>query len=120
MDSETQTLLGHLHGISIEARKLFCVVVGQAYHGPMHPKAPGVTAPLEILEVCGLDVGEFYSLLTALKDAHLIEVSGTYPFEEIRLTTQSGVAEMVARRCKEAQVPLEEVLVALETRSLPQ
>lgn len=119
MDSKTQTLLDRLHAVSSQARKLFCVVVGQAYHGPMYPKAPGVTAPLEILEACGLDVGEFYTLLTALKGANLIEVSGTYPFEEIRLTTESAIAELVARRCKETSVPLEEVLVALETRSLP-
>jgi hypothetical protein len=119
MDSKTQKLFDCLSAVPAEARKLFCIVVSQAFHGPMHPKVPGVTAPLEILEACGLDVGEFYSLLTVLTDARLIEVSEEYPFEEIRLTPESAVAEEVAERCKAMSVPIEEVFVALETSSLP-
>ena len=120
MDSETQLLFDRLRAVPIEARKLFCVVLLQAFHGPMHPKNPGSTAPLEILEACGIDVGEFYSLLRTMKDALLIEVSGAYPFEEIRLASESAIAEGLVRRCKEANLPLEKVFVALEQDSLPQ
>ena len=69
------------------ASKLFTVIVRQAYHGPIRFKADGVATPPEILEACGLDVGEFYELLSWLTDRGLIEVSGPYPFEEIRLTS---------------------------------
>jgi hypothetical protein len=116
MDSNIQSLVDHLRAVSAEARKLFCVVVREAYHGPMHPKGPGVATPLEILEACGLDVGEFYSLLALLKDGRLIEVTGNYPFEEIRLTAEASVAQAVAERCIQTGVPLEEVFVSLETR----
>jgi hypothetical protein len=115
MDSNTQFLFDRLRAVSGEARKLFCVVVREAYHGPMHPKVPGVATPLEILEACGLDVGEFYSLLALLKDGRLIEISGDYPFEEIRLTAETSVAEAVAQRCRQTGVPVEEVFVALKT-----
>ena len=70
------------------ARKLFRVIVHQARHGPIHPKPQGVATPAEILEACGLSVDEFYVLLDALAKAGLVEVSGSYPFEEIRLTEQ--------------------------------
>ena len=117
-DATSQALLDRLRAVSPEARKLFCVVVREAYHGPMHPKAPGVAVPAEILEACGLDVGEFYSLLAALKEGRLIHVSGDYPFEEIRLTSEASAAEAVAERCTKASVPLEDVFVGLDARSL--
>jgi len=78
--------------VSVPARKLFAVIVRQAYHGPLHPKAPGTATPPEILEACGLDVGEFYELLEALTAAGLIQVSAAYPFEEIRLSPEAQEA----------------------------
>jgi hypothetical protein len=120
MESKTQPLFDRLRAVPAEARKLFCVVVRQAYHGPMRPKSPGVATPVEILEACGLDVGEFYSLLASLRDGRLIEVSGDYPFEEIRLTSEASVAEAVAQRCAQTGVPLEEVFVSLGTSSFSQ
>jgi CRP-like cAMP-binding protein len=71
--------------LSSQARKLYDVIVRQSQHGPIHPKAPGTTSPAEVLEACGLDVGEFYRLLDTLRDAGLIEYTDTYPQEEIRL-----------------------------------
>ena len=69
------------------ARKLFSVIVQQAHHGPIRPKPEGTATPPEILETCGLDVGEFYTLLGTLQEAGLISVSNTYPFEEIQIVT---------------------------------
>jgi predicted transcriptional regulator len=68
------------------ARKLFDVIVREADHGPLHPKRKGIATPPEILEACGLDVEEFYSLLNELEEVGLIRVSNSYPFEEIELT----------------------------------
>jgi hypothetical protein len=113
-------LFEQLRAVSMEARKLFCVVVEQAYHGPMRSKSAGVATPPEILEACGLDVGDFYSLLASLKDEKLIEVSGEYPFEEIRLTTKSSAAAALAEQCREAGLPLQEVIVTLQTNFLRQ
>jgi hypothetical protein len=78
-----------LQSVSIPARKLFDVIVREIYHGPLHPKPEGTATPPEILEACGLDVGEFYVLLDMLKQAGLIGVSSSYPFEEIRLTAEA-------------------------------
>jgi hypothetical protein len=78
-----------LNALPAPARKLFDVIVREAYHGPLHPKAQGTATPPEILEACGLDVGEFYALLSALQEAGLIRVSNSYPFEEIRLTAKA-------------------------------
>ena len=75
-----------LQNVSIPARKLFDVIVREAYHGSLGPKPEGTATPPEILEACGLDVGEFYILLDMLQQADLIQVSSAYPFEEIRLT----------------------------------
>ena len=71
------------------ARKLFDVIVSQTRRGSLHPKPKGTATPPEILEACGLDVGEFYDLLKVLTEAGLIGVSGSYPFEEIRLTPEA-------------------------------
>jgi 2-keto-3-deoxy-6-phosphogluconate aldolase len=119
MDATTQLLIDRLREVPPDARKLFCVIVQQAYHGPIHPKLPGVATPAEILEACGLDVGEFYSLLAVLANKQLILVSGDYPFEEIRLAPEASVAELVADRCLKNGVPLQEILVGLQTGSLP-
>lgn len=81
-----------LQMVSVPARKLFDVIVHQAYHGPLHPKPKGTATPLEVLEACGLDVGEFYALLSALATTGLIRVSNAYPFEEIRLSPETAEA----------------------------
>ena len=57
-----------LQTVSVPARKLFEVIVQQAYHGPLRPKPKGTATPAEILEACGLDVGEFYDLLKVVDD----------------------------------------------------
>jgi hypothetical protein len=118
MASHAQLLVNRLGSVPTPARKLFCVIVREAYHGPMRPKPPGVATPAEILEACGLDVGEFYSLLEVLKDQRLIEVSGDYPLEQIHLTPEAAAAEAIAEQCAERSVSLEEVLAGLETSSL--
>jgi hypothetical protein len=118
--SSTKALLDRLRAVSNEARNLFCVVVRQAHHGPMHPKSPGVATPPEILEACGLDVGDFYSLLKLLEGVRLVDVSGDYPFEEIRLTAEASVAQGIAERCTEKGVPLQEVFVGLDLTLLRQ
>jgi hypothetical protein len=81
-----------LQTVSAPARKLFDVIVRQAYHGPLHPKANGTATPPEILEACGIDVGEFYALLGILTTAGLIRVSNAYPFEEIQLSQKAAEA----------------------------
>ena len=119
MDSNLRILFDRLQTVPSTARKLFCVVVREAYHGPLHPKNPGVATPPEIFEACGLDVDEFYSLLTVLKTAGLIDKSGEYPMEEIRLTSESTVADKVFSECAERKIPIEDVLVSLDMSSLP-
>jgi len=80
-----------LQTVSVPARKLFAVILREAYRGPIRPKSKGIATPPEILEACGLDVGEFYLLLNRLKEAGLIQVSNAYPFEEIQLTPEAAV-----------------------------
>jgi len=106
-------LLQRLQTVSVAARKLFAVIVREAYHGPLHPKVPGVATPPEILEACGLDVGEFYSLLTVLREAGLVQVANAYPFEEIQLSPEASEAESLAERCTRENTPLEDVFVNL-------
>lgn len=83
-------MTNHLQNLSRPARKLLDVIIEQARNGPIHPKAKNTTTPVEILEACGLDVGEFYTLLDILKDAGLIRVTNVYPFEEIQLTAEAA------------------------------
>ncbi|MBM3740612.1 MAG: hypothetical protein FJW39_33100 [Acidobacteria bacterium] len=71
--------------IDPRARKLYELIVDKARHGPVTPKPPDTATPTEVLEACGLCVEEFYPLLASLADAGLVEVSGAYPFEEIRV-----------------------------------
>ena len=104
-------LLERLQTVPVPARKLFAVIVREAYHGPLHPKAKGIATPPEILEACGLDVAEFYALLNELKEAGLILVSNAYPFEEIQLAPDAVEAEAVAERCTRENIPLEDVFV---------
>src|SRR5271154_721896 len=107
------TLLERLRSVSVPARKLFAVIVREAYHGPIHPKEKGTATPPEILEACGLDVADFYALLKNLQDAQLIEISSSYPFEEIRLNPGAAEAESIADRCREQKTPLEDTFVNL-------
>jgi hypothetical protein len=81
-----------LETVSLPARKLFSVIVHQAYHGPVRPKPESTATPPEILEACGLDVGEFYTLLETLREAGLIRLLNTYPFEEITLSPEAEEA----------------------------
>lgn len=92
MKNPASFISDRLQTVSIPARKLFDVIVREAYHGPLHPKSEGTATPPEILEACGLDVGEFYILVDMLKQAGLIRVSSSYPFEEIRLTPEAKEA----------------------------
>jgi len=90
--------MSDLTKVSLPARKLLGVIVQQAHHGPLRGKSYGVATPPEILEACGLDVGEFYSLLKILEEAGLIRVSNSYPFEEIRITPEAHSGSVVHDR----------------------
>jgi hypothetical protein len=81
-----------LRTVPAAARKLFAVIAHEAYHGPLRPKIRGIATPAEILEACGLDVGEFYTLLGVLTTAGLIQVRNAYPFEEIQLSREAAEA----------------------------
>ena len=102
-----------LQTVSVPARKLFVLIVQEAYRGPMHPKPKGMATPPEILEACGLDVAEFYALLSTLEGAGLIQVSSAYPFEEIQLSPDAAEAEALAERCRRDSIPFEEMFVNL-------
>jgi acyl dehydratase len=106
-------IFDRLQGVSIPARKLFAVIVQQAYHGPIRPKPRGTALPAEILEACGLDVGDFYELLKALATAGLIRISNAYPFEEIQLSPDAAEVEVLADQSRRENIPLEEVFVNL-------
>ena len=111
--SSASFVFDRLRTVSLPARKLFSVIVREAFQGPIRPKPDGTATPPEILEVCGLDVGEFYVLLEVLKGAGLIHVSNAYPFEEIRLSSEAAAAESLAERCTRENIPFEEVFVNL-------
>ena len=68
-----------------EARKLLGVIVRQIQHGSLRSKEPGVATMPEVHEACGLDVDAMYAVLKVLREAGLVEVTGDYPFEEIRV-----------------------------------
>ncbi len=113
MSHDPHQLTSRLRTVSVAARKLFAVIVREAYHGPIQPKPNGTATPPEILEACGLDVGEFYGLLEDLKRADLIRVSNDYPFEEITLGSAAAGADILAERCTRSKTPFEDVFVAL-------
>jgi hypothetical protein len=102
---------GVLQSVSREARKLFCAFLRNVDAGPMHPKPAGSAAPAEILESCGLDVGEFYGLIKELSTAGLIEVTEEYPQESIRLASNTIEFLALAEDCKARGISLEEILV---------
>ena len=101
MQPPASFLIDRLRTVSEPARKLFAVIARQAYHGPLHPKQEGTATPPEILEACGLDLGEFYTLLDALKQAGLIRVANCYPFEEIQLAPEAAEELLASRRTNE-------------------
>ena len=101
MENPASFISDRLQTVSVPARKLFDVIVREAYHGPLHPKPEGTATPPEILEACGLDVGEFYVLLEVLKEAGLIRVSNSYPFEEIELSPEATEALPLSDRFAE-------------------
>ena len=92
MEHSASFLSQRLKEVSAPARKLFALIAHEAYHGPLRSKPAGAATPPEILEACGLDVGEFYALLTVLQESGLIRVLNSYPFEEIRLTPEAEEA----------------------------
>ena len=108
-----QELIDHLRAVPVASRKLFLVIVRQAYHGPLRSKAKGTATSPEILEACGLGVDEYYAMLVSLKNEGLIEVLGAYPFEEIRLSENSVVAKEMAEASAKAGTPLESVFVSV-------
>lgn len=113
MKNRASFVFDGLQTVSVPARKLFAVIVQQAYHGPMRPKQRGTATPPEILEACGLDVGEFYTLLDLLREAGLIRISNTYPFEEIQLSPEAAEAEALAERWRRENIPAEEMFINL-------
>lgn len=90
METPPSFISERLETLSVPARRLFALIMHEAYHGPLRPKAKGIATPPEILEACGLDVGEFYQLLNVLTRAGLIRVSNGYPFEEIQLSPEAA------------------------------
>lgn len=74
-----------VEGLPPTAKKLLSVIVSQANHGALRSKPPGIATLPEVHEACGLDVDGMYANLGVLRDAGLIELTGQYPFEEIRL-----------------------------------
>ena len=111
MNNTGSFILDRLQTVPIPARKLFAVIVRQAYHGPLRPKAKGTATQSEILEGCGLDVGEFYALLDMLQTAGLVRVQNSYPFEEVQISADAAEAEAIAERCKRENIPLETIFV---------
>jgi hypothetical protein len=84
--------IDRLHGLPVEGRKLLCVILRQASHGSLRSKEPGMATMPEVHEACGLDVDGMYAALGILRDAGMIQLTGDYPFEEIRLTGAQGIA----------------------------
>src|SRR5262245_63125802 len=97
--------------LPVQARRLLCVIVRQAYHGTLRSKAPGRATMPEIHEACGLDVDELHGTLAFLKDSHFISLEGSYPFEEIQLEGDRvgapSIWERVLKRCDSTGTPLE-------------
>jgi len=92
MDEPAALVAERLQTVSAPARKLFAIIAQQARHGPLRPKRTDTATPAEILEACGVDVGEFYRMLDALTAAGLIRVLNVYPFEEIQLVPEVAEA----------------------------
>jgi hypothetical protein len=108
--------------LPVQARRLLCVIVRQAYRGALRSKGPGRATMPEIHEACGLDVDELQGLLTVLTDSHFVLLEGSYPFEEVRLEGEpvggASIWETVLRRCDATDTPLEAVLVNMQFEGL--
>ena len=105
-----------LRRLPVEARKLLCVIVRQAYHGSLRSKEAGIATMPEVHEACGLDVDGMYAGLGVLRDAGWIQLTGEYPFEEIRLT--GAEEQAIFDHCDAYQIALEDVMVDLRFDSL--
>jgi hypothetical protein len=120
--TDWQRLVQRLGQLPVQARRLLCVVVRQAYHGTLRSKAPGRVTMPEIHEACGLDVEALQDLLTCLKDAHFVSLEGVYPFEELQLEGEPdgspGIWETVLQRCAATGTALETVVVDLQVERL--
>ena len=88
MEPSASFVSQRLKEVSAPARNLFALIAHEAYHGPLRSKPTGAATPPEILEACGLDVGEFYALLDVLQESGLIRILNSYPFVEIHLTPE--------------------------------
>ena len=66
----------------------------------------------ELHETCGLEVDQMYSLLRVLKDAQLITIEDSYPFEVIKLAAGNPM-EMLLKHCEAARIPIQNVVVDL-------
>lgn len=64
------------------------VIARQVSHGSLRSKEEGVATMPEVHEACGLDVDGMYALLGVLREAGWIDLTGEYPFEELRLTRE--------------------------------
>ena len=113
MNNPASFVFERLQTVPAPARKLFALILKEAYRGPLHPKPKGTATPPEILEACGLDMEEFYALMNLLTGAGLIHISNTYPFEEIQLSGEAAEAEALAERCRRDGIPFEEMFVNL-------
>jgi hypothetical protein len=120
--TDWQRFVERLGQLPVQARRLLCVIVRQAYHGTLRSKAPGRATMPEIHEACGLDVDELQGLLTCLKDSSFISVEGSYPFEELQLEGEpdgdTSLWETVLNRCEATGTPLERVVVDLQLERL--
>src|SRR5262245_4158768 len=110
-----QRFVQRLQLLPVQARRLLCVIVRQAYHGTLRSKAPGRVTMPEIHEACGLDVDELQGELAFLKDSHFISLEGCYPFEELQLegdpVGDPRIWERVLKRCDSTGTPLEAFIV---------
>ena len=117
-DAALQRLVERLQLLPVQARRLLCVIVRQAYQGTLRSKAPGRATMPEIHEACGLDVDELQGLLAMLRASQWISLEGAYPFEEVQLEGEAvgGASgwETVLNRCHAAGIPLETVVVDLQ------
>src|SRR5262249_4964752 len=117
-----QRFVQRLGLLPVQARRLLCVIVRQAYHGTLQSKAAGRATMPEIHEACGLDVDELQGILTFLKDSHFVTLEGSYPFEELRLEGEpvgdASIWETVLNRCDSTGTPLETVVVDLQLERL--
>ena len=105
--------MSDLTSLPVPARKLLSVIARQAYHGTLRSKEPGVATMPEVHEACGLDVDQMDSLIQILKHAGFITVEGDYPFEELKPTIGTLLAQ-----CEAAGIQIEDVVVDL--RPLPE